>query len=144
MRLFDVETRGFSVWAVYNESGICQVMNKMRQVSRDHQDLAQQMAVLLYEEIPVKGPPEDPWRFGPLYDEIIYELKAREYVTQDKSIGLRIACFFDGPRVVVCTNAFYKTGPTPPDQVSLARREHERYFQDKALGRLEFVGWPLR
>jgi hypothetical protein len=146
MKLFDVAGLGrpFSVWAVFNEDGSCQVMEKMRRVSREHQDLAQQMAVLLYEEIPDRGPPDDHRRFGSLYEGVIYELKAHEYVTQTERLGFRIARFLDGGFTIVCTNAFYKTDVTPPDQVTLARAERERYFQDKSLKNLDLVGWPRR
>jgi hypothetical protein len=69
MNLFDVAGpwRHFSVWAVFNEDGSCQVMEKIRRVSREHQDLAQQIVVMLYEEIPDRGPPDDHRRFGALY-----------------------------------------------------------------------------
>jgi hypothetical protein len=142
MKLFVVAARRFSVLAVYNEDGACQVMEKMRKVSREHQDLAQQMALLLYQEVPDKGPPEDPTRFHELYEGLIYEFKAIEFVTQSEKKGFRIACFFDTPLTIVCSNAFYKTGTTPRDQVSLALRERERYFKDKALNRLDLIAWP--
>ena len=67
MKLFEVEARLFSVLAVYNEDGVCQVMEKMRSVRVQHQDLVQQMAALLYEDVPTNGPPKDPRRFGPLF-----------------------------------------------------------------------------
>jgi len=143
MKLFDVAGPGrhFSVWAIFNEDGHCQVMEKMRKVSREYQDLAQQMALLLYEEVPNNGPPEDPMRLHELYGELIYEFLAVEFVTQTERKGFRIACFFDG-LIVVCTNAFYKTGTTPRDQVNLSLRERERYFRDKDLGRLDLIDWP--
>jgi hypothetical protein len=141
MKLFVVEAGRFSVLAVYNEDGVCQVMEKMRSVRVQHQDLVQQMAALLYEDVPANGPPEDPRRFGPLFDEIIYEFKAVEYVTQEERLGFRIACFFDGQATIVCTNAFYKRNKTPPDQVSLARSERERYFLDKDLHNITLVDW---
>src|SRR5579863_6714360 len=104
MKLFEVAARRFSVRAVYDEDGLCQVMKKMVRVSREHQELAQQMAALLYEEVPDKGPPEDPWRFSSLYEGVIYQLKAVEFITKDDRLGLRIACFFGGS-VKRCVNA---------------------------------------
>jgi hypothetical protein len=143
MKFFDVAgpEHHFSVWAVFNEEGSCQVMEKMRRVSREHQGLAQQMAAMLYEEVPDKGPPNDSRRFHELYGELIYEFLAVEFVTRTMRKGFRIACFFDGP-TVVCTNAFYKTGTTPRDQVNLALGERERYFRDKELGKLDLIDWP--
>jgi hypothetical protein len=140
MKLFEVAARRFSVLVVYNEEGSCQVMEKMRRVRVEHQDLAYQMGVLLYQEIPDRGLPDDPRRFGRLYDEMIYELKALEYVTPSERLGFRIACFFDG-EAIVCTNAFYKKDKTPPDQVSLALRERARYFRDKDLRQIDLISW---
>jgi hypothetical protein len=122
MKLFEVAARRFSVRAVYDEDGLCQVMKKMVRVSREHQELAQQMAALLYEEVPDKGPPEDPWRFSSLYEGVIYQLKAVEFITKDDRLGLRIACFFDSESTIICTNAFYKKGTTPSGVVSLVQR----------------------
>jgi hypothetical protein len=141
MKLFEVAARRFSVLAVYGEDGSCQVMNKMVRVSREHQELAQQMAALLYEEVPDKGPPADPMRFSSLYEGVIYELKAVEYITRNERLGLRIACFFDGERTIICTNAFYKRETTPTGAVGLALRERRRYFQDKDLHDLDLVDW---
>ncbi|HXO26165.1 MAG TPA: hypothetical protein VOA80_02370 [Thermoanaerobaculia bacterium] len=144
MKLFDVAgpEHHFSVWAVFNEEGSCQVMEKMRRVSREHQELAQQMAAMLYEEVPDKGPPNDSRRFGSLREGVVYEFKAQEYVTRTERLGFRIACFFDGAFTIVCTNAFYKTGTTPRDQVNLAVGERERYFRDKELDKLDLIDWP--
>jgi hypothetical protein len=143
MKLFDVAGRGrrFSIFAVFNEEDSCQVIQKMRKVRIEHQELAQQMGALIYEEVPDKGPPPDPRRFSELYQEFIYEFKAVERVTLREKLWFRIACFFDGPSIIVCTNAFYKTGATPPDQVTLALRERERYFRDKSLNNLDLVDW---
>ncbi|HEY6321054.1 MAG TPA: hypothetical protein VJA16_05820 [Thermoanaerobaculia bacterium] len=146
MKLFDVAGHGrrFSILAVFNEEDSCQVIQKMRRVRIEHQELAQQMGALIFEEVPDKGPPPDPWRFSELYQGLIYEFKAAERVAQRKTLWFRIACFFDGASTIVCTNAFYKTGATPPDQVTLAIRERERYFRDKRLNNLDLADGILR
>ena len=43
MKLFEVAARRFSVRVVYNEDGSCQVMEKMRRVRVEHQELVYQM-----------------------------------------------------------------------------------------------------
>jgi hypothetical protein len=134
MKLFDVAGRGrrFSILAVFNEEDSCQVIQKLRKVRVEHQELAQQMGALIYEEVPDKGPPPDSRRFGELYQGVIYEFKAVEQLTKRTKLWFRIACFFDDASTIVCTNAFYKTGATPPGQVTLALRERERYFRIRA------------
>jgi hypothetical protein len=114
------------------------------QVNADHPELAADMMALLFEEVPVSGPPVDePRRAKQLFPEYLYELKSDRRFNE-KHAGLRVIFFFDGPSVIVCTNAFYKgrffrdESRTPPEEKEKAVDAYRRYFEAKRLGKLMF------
>ncbi len=128
--------RKYDVWAMCDEDEFCQVVETLKRVHVEHSDLVETISALLFEEVPKEGPPlHDPLRAKMLYRDILYELKATKTVNR-KHLGLRIVFFFDsslvGGPVVVCTNAFCKSGgATPADALDLALTERSRYFAEK-------------
>lgn|ERR1700730_217465 len=131
------------VWAVANDNGDCQVMEKLREVAEDHLTLANDMASLVFQYVPVYGLPwHDGSRLGKLYADEIYEFKACEYVNKRKTVALRVAFFLDPDTdvVVVCTNAFYKeAGKTPSGVVQMARQLRQEYLAAKRSGIRELL-----
>jgi hypothetical protein len=133
------------VWAICDEgTNNCQVLDMLMQVTADHPALAADMMALLFEEVPASGPPvDDPHRAKRLFPEYLYELKSDRRVNE-KHAGLRVIFFFDGPSIIVCTNAFYKghffrdESRTPPEEKAKAVDAHLRYFQAKMRGELTF------
>src|SRR3712207_5785959 len=123
--------RKYYVWAMCADDGTCQVMEKLEEVSRDHLDLVEPILALLSEVVPNEGPPlHDEYRAKMVYRDVIYELKADKTISGDH-LGLRIMFFLsDHEPVVVCTNAFTKSGTTPPEQVETALLERSRFYED--------------
>jgi hypothetical protein len=128
--------RKFDVWAMCGEGGECQVMDTLLEVSREHPDLATPIAVLLNEVVPHEGPPlHDEYRAKMVYHGLLYELKSDKTVGR-KHLGLRVLFFFHG-EIIVCTNAFLKSGNTSQDVVDLALYERTRFHEE--YDSLEFV-----
>lgn len=140
MRLLHLAAgRKHVVWAICDESGGCQVLEMLMKAAAEHADLAEDMMALLLEEVPDAGPPlGDSRKAKRLYRDFLYELKADKGSGRGGRLGLRVAFFFDGPTVVVCTNAFYKSSSTPPDQHKAALDARLTYFEAKERGELEF------
>jgi hypothetical protein len=131
-----VTGRAHHVWAIVDESDGCLVMSMLAEVERDHPTLFADMGSLLLQYVPVYGVPwHDRSRARKLYKDEIFELKACEYVNKRKTIGLRVAFFFDlDTAVIICTHAFYKRAATPPEEVQRARRMRDEYFVAKPVG----------
>ena len=121
----------YYVWALCDEDGTCQVMEKLKEVSRDHRDLVEPILALLNEVVPNEGPPlHDEYRAKRVYRDIIYELKADKTKNRNH-FGMRVLFFFSSLEpVVVCTNAFSKSGNTPPEELDLALRERARFYEE--------------
>jgi hypothetical protein len=127
----------YVVWAVC-DGNACQVLDMFMKVQEEHPDLAEDMGALLFEVVPKVGPPlDDSRRAKRLYRDILYELKANKLVGGGKQLGFRVAFFFDGPSLIVCTNAFYKAQSTPQAALNLALGEQARYFEAKRRGELK-------
>ncbi len=136
--------RKYDVWAMCDDDENCPVLETLTAARLEHPDLVETITALLLEEVPNGGPPlHDPRRAKRLYRDLLYELKADKDISRRGHVGLRIVFFFDGfldGEVVVCTNAFHKTGSSTPEaDLERALRERARYFAEK--GELEFVGW---
>jgi len=128
------------LWAVCDEGGECQVLETLLMASEEGGEraaLAEDIMALAFEEVPNNGIPDDPRRVKNLYREILYELKA-DRGNGKQHEGLRIAFFFEGPKVLICTNAFYKGNSTPPRAHEKALSERQRYLEAKERGQLEF------
>src|SRR3712207_5895599 len=122
MKVLHVEAGSkYYVWAMCDDDGTCQVMEKLEEIRGDHLDLVEPILALLYEVVPNEGPPlYDEYRAKMVYRDKIFELKADKTTNRDH-LGLRIMFFFsDHEPVVVCTNAFTKSGNTPPEQLDIA------------------------
>ena len=123
--------RKHDVWAMCGDDGTCQVLEVLRAVPDEHRDLVETVLALLYEVTPTDGPPlHDPRRAKMLYRDLVYELKADKDLPRRKHLGLRIAFFFDGP-IIVCTNAFLKSGGTPQAALDTALLERARYYEER-------------
>lgn len=134
--------RKYDVWALCNDDEVCQVLEALQRISAEHSDLIATITALLLEVVPNEGPPlDDPRRAKRLFRDLLYELKADKDISRRQHVGIRIAFFFDefyGGDVVICTNAFPKTGTnTPEEALDMALRERARYFEEK--DHLEFV-----
>lgn len=137
--LYVASGRKYDVWAMCSEDDTCQVMETLQEISRDHRDLVEPLLVLLMEVVPNEGPPlHDEYRAKVVYRDLIYELKADKTTPTRKHLGLRVMFFFSPyEQVVVCTNAFCKSGNTPPELLDIALRERARFHEEH--DHLEFV-----
>jgi hypothetical protein len=129
--------RKYYVWAVCDDEGSCQVLETLKAVNMEHPDLVGSILALLYEVVPHEGPPfHDPRRAKWLYRDLLAELKADKDVTRREHAGLRLVFFIDefhGGPVIVCTNAFSKSGGSTPEEcLDFALRERARYFEEKS------------
>jgi hypothetical protein len=137
--------RKYDVWALCNEEEVCQVLEELQRIGGQHPDLVEAIMALLLEVVPNDGPPlDDPRRAKRLYRNLLYELKVDKDISRREHVGIRVAFFFDvfyGGEVVVCTNAFPKTGSsTPEGELDTALRERARYFEER--DNLEFIEVP--
>lgn len=106
-------------------------MEKLEEVSEDHLDLVEPVLALLHEVVPNEGPPlDDEYRAKMVFRDTIYELKADKTVNREH-LGLRVMFFFsDSDQAVVCTNAFTKSGNTPPEELDTALCERSRFYEE--------------
>ncbi len=120
-----------------------------RDAKKFHYRLFEQMIAALKEYTPTYGPPFAERGYGIVrakrLDAGISELIAlnqepsrRQRAKQpkdEKNLGLRVF-FFEYGRDIICTNACYKTSPTPPDAIPAALQLREAYLDYLASGRV--------
>ncbi|HEX3552320.1 MAG TPA: hypothetical protein VIA62_03725 [Thermoanaerobaculia bacterium] len=140
MILREVATHRFSVYAVCGFPGEedCEVelflLNNAHAYPRAMRDLSS----ALRHWTPQNGPPFEVEERAKRLREGICEFRARE---KRKSKLPRILFFEDG-MVVICTNAFLKTGSTPDGEIDRAIEIRKAYFRHKRQGHLRILkGW---
>ena len=120
----------------------------LRDAKRFYPLLFEQMAAALREHTPTFGPPFAEERVGvasaKYLDGGISELialnraasrrKGAKQSKEERRLGLRVF-FFQHGKDVICTNACYKTSPTPPDTLPAAMQIRSEYLDYLASGR---------
>jgi hypothetical protein len=130
MRLQRVESVLWTILAICDDRGGCQVRDFIHQLEADSlTDYDQIMAQLL--RAAANGPSTNRTKSRPLADKI-FEFKTRG--------GIRIPYFYDEDRLVICTEAMRK--PKKTELRAVTRRAlaaRERYFEAKRLGAVEII-----
>jgi hypothetical protein len=131
MRLRVLEQSIWTVVAICDSRGVCQIHSLLDNLERDSLADYEQLASLLVRTA-ASGPPRDEKRSRALADGI-YELKTRG--------GIRVPYFYDQGPVVICTEAMRKPKKTELRAVmARALAERRRYFAAKRSATLEFIG----
>lgn len=119
----------------------------LEDAKRHHPRLFVQMIAALKEYTPVNGPPYAEERYGvvrakrldvgvsefiALNQEVSRRKRAKQ-PQEEKMLGLRVF-FFQYGYNIICTNACYKTSPTPPDAIPAALRVQQAYLNLIAKG----------
>lgn len=134
MKLLRLGQMEYTVLAVYDDDGVCPVMESLENLATNNQ-AAGRMLQKLMDYIPEAGP-----NFR--NSEKVKRLKdaggIAEFREQPKrGPKVRVLFFLDGQKVVICTNAFEKRDKTPQSEIDTAKDAKERYFQAKERGQLE-------
>ena len=152
MTLRQIGSHHFRVLAMLQPAAGESVEAVLSDAKRFHGRLFEQMAAALKEYTPTYGPPYAERRYGVArakrLDVGISELVAlnqepsrrqRAKQTRDeKSLGLRVF-FFEYGHDVICTNACYKTSPTPLGAIPAALQIRQAYLDFLASGRVPTI-----
>jgi hypothetical protein len=150
MKLRQIASHHYTVLAVLDPVAGDAVLAVLRDAKRFYSRLFEQIMAALKEYTPIYGPPFAEKRHGiaraKRLDEGLSELIARnqessrrrrgKQTDDEKNVGIRVF-FFEYGRDVICTNACYKTSPTPPDAIPAALRIRSEFFAAMASGDLE-------
>lgn len=152
MILRQIQAHRFRVLAVNDPVEGEEVLAVLHDAKRFHPRLFLQMTAALREYAPTYGPPFSESRYGAasakrLYDGLSeftaqnqeFSRRARARQARDeKNLGLRVF-FFEYGRDIICTNACYKTQPTPEGAIPAAFRVRESYFAASASGDIHVI-----
>ena len=144
MRLVEIARDKYRVLAMKDRFGNCQALDCVHQVREKHSVLADDAIALLTDLVPRTGPPlrsrrSDAKFLGFSYRSHIRRTKRLNDVWEFR-LGvrmtvpaLRILWFFDPEdeeqRTIICTNAFTKTGSTPPEPLDEAKELRRQYLR---------------
>jgi hypothetical protein len=152
MILRQIQAHRFRVLAVRDPVEGDEVLAVLNDAKKFHERLFLQMTAALREHAPTYGPPFSETRYGVasakrLYDGLSeftaqnQEPSRRERARQardEKNLGLRVF-FFEYGRDIICTNACYKTQPTPEGAIPAAFQVRETYFIALAGGDVQII-----
>jgi hypothetical protein len=146
MTLREIASWRYSIFAVCDDSGRCQVEEFLLESRRAYPKAVRDMSSTLRDYAPQHGPPfEVDERAKRLRDDIC-EFKAWQEIRRRKRIvrrGLRVL-FFEDQRAIVCTTGFLKLSVTPEGELAEAVRLRSVYFADKRAGSLQLLrGWGV-
>src|SRR5262245_50891576 len=111
----------YRVWGCCDENGLCEVLEKLRELEVDHPGLVADMVGRLRRTLPEEGPDfGDEDVFRRVFEDEVYEVKAHEFQEDDSYFGLRVTFFRDRSGDFACATAFTKVYSTPPDEVPRA------------------------
>ena len=139
------------VYAACSSSGICQVVETLMEWREQFPDAFLRMFALIYDYTPTKGVP-DKTHFKQLYYEI-FEFRETHFEDERRMArqaeALRVACFFENPAVLICTNAFLKTRTTglrrgarfatPQFEIDEAMRVRTEFHHARMAGTVELL-----
>jgi hypothetical protein len=130
MRLRQIVKQRWTVLAVCDDRGECQVSDFLDAVERDDKaSLVQTTAIL--RQTADNGPPHNTQKSRPLADGI-FELKTRS--------GVRIPYFYDAGQIVVCSAAMKKPKKAELDRViERALGDRQRYFKAKRRNQIQII-----
>ncbi len=146
MTLREIASWRYSIYAVCDDSGRCQVEELLLESRRTYHKAVRDMISTLRDYAPQHGPPfEVDERAKRLRDDIC-EFKAWQEIRKRKRtmrMGLRIL-FFEDQRTIVCTTGFLKPSVTPEGELDEAVRLRGVYFDHKQAGSLHLLtGWGV-
>ena len=122
LRLRQVEASAWSILAICDERGACQVQEFMHRLETDSPGDFDQITAQL-RRTAVSGPPQNDRKSRPLADKL-FEFKTRR--------GIRIPYFYDEGRVIICTEAMRKPKKAELRAViKRAQAQRTRYFEAK-------------
>jgi hypothetical protein len=130
MRLRQIVKQRWTVLAVCDDRGECQVSDFLDAAERDDKaSLVQTTAIL--QQTANNGPPHNTQKSRPLAAGI-FELKTRS--------GVRIPYFYDTGRIVVCSAAMHKPKKAELDRViERALGDRQRYFKAKRRNQIQII-----
>ena len=130
MRLRQIVKQRWTVLAICDDRGECQVSAFLDAVERDDKaSLAQTTAIL--QQTANNGPPHNTQKSKPLAGGI-FELKTRS--------GVRIPYFYDASQIVVCSAAMKKPKKAELERViERALDDRQRYFNAKRRNQIEII-----
>jgi len=152
MKLRQIASHHYTVLAVLDPVAGNAVLATLGDAKRFHTSLFEQIMAALKDYTPTYGPPFAENRRGVARAKRLYE-GLSEFIAQnqsssrrrrgrqtedEKSLGLRVF-FFEYGRHVICTNACYKTSPTPPEAIPAALRIRTDYFDALASGDVQIL-----
>ncbi|HVT17476.1 MAG TPA: hypothetical protein VHQ90_15005 [Thermoanaerobaculia bacterium] len=147
MTLREIQSWRYSIYALCDESGSCQVEHFLLESRQAYPRAVRDLDSIMRQWVPQHGPPfEVEERARKLRDEIC-EFKAWEKVKKQKRVArvlLRVLFFEDGAKII-CTSGFVKTDSTPDDQIDEAVELRATYFQEKEQGVSQRIlqGWGV-
>ena len=146
MTLREIASWRYSIFAVCDDSGRCQVEEFLLECRRAYPKAVRDMNATLRDYAPQHGPPfEVDERAKRLRDDIS-ELKAWQGIRRRKRIvrmGLRVL-FFEDQSTIVCTTGFLKPSVTPEGELDQAVQLRSVYFGHKQAGELHLLrGWGV-
>lgn len=101
----------------------CPTLSFLNELNRNHKAEVSKLA-RLFDYIAQNGPPRNIEKFRKLHSaEEIYEIKTTK---------VRILCFFDGEKIIICTHGFIKKSQkTPKNELHKAIQTKNAYFHEK-------------
>jgi len=122
MKLRQVEASVWSILAICDERGACQVQEFLHRLEIDSPTDFDQITAQL-RRTAVSGPPQNDRKSRPLADKL-FEFKTRR--------GIRIPYFYDEGRVIICTEAMRKPKKAELRVVIMrAQAQRTQYFEAK-------------
>lgn len=122
MRLRQVEAGVWSILAICDERGACQVQELVHRLETDSPTDFDQITAQL-RRTAVSGPPQNDRKSRPLASKL-FEIKTRR--------GVRIPYFYDEDRVIICTEAMRKPKKAELRAViKRAQAQRTHYFEAK-------------
>jgi hypothetical protein len=152
MKLRQIASHHYTVLAVLEPVAGEAVLAILMDAKRFHIGLFEQITAALRGYTPTYGPPFAETRHGVAKAKRLYEglseftvrnqLSSRRrrgrQPKDEKNLGLRVF-FFEHGRNVICTNACYKTSPTPPEAIPAALHVRADYFASLASGVVQIL-----
>lgn len=132
MKLKPVIKGNYEVYAVEDDSGVCELIDYLDMIPANLESSKSQL-LNIFEFVHEHGPMKLSQARSHWADEDnrVYEFVANR---------LRVLWFYDESKLVICSHGFLKTTPkTPKKQSRKAALLRNRYFEEKVLGSLEFL-----
>jgi len=106
----------------------CPVLDFFHEIARSRSDLTSRLTALL-DYTAFHGPPRNPQKFK--------HLAGSEGIFEFKVFQVRLLCFWDTDRLIICTNGtIKKTNKSDPDVIRIAEEWRRAYVNAKNKGQL--------